>query len=84
MKSIEAIYEGGVFTPVVPIVLPEKQRAVVILTTAGDSNGQLNDGNARRGLLDDLVGIVKWPGPLPSDDECDRLLGSALNEKPGL
>jgi predicted DNA-binding antitoxin AbrB/MazE fold protein len=50
MEAIEAIYEHGVFRPLVPVTLPENCRVRVIPTVA---NGELNqDLDAIHAVLD--------------------------------
>jgi predicted DNA-binding antitoxin AbrB/MazE fold protein len=51
MGTIEAIYEGGVFRPIKPVVLPEKSR-VQLRIVNGTSSEQSNDMAAIYEILD--------------------------------
>jgi predicted DNA-binding antitoxin AbrB/MazE fold protein len=68
-KTIEAIYEDGVLTPLEPLELPERQRVRVTVEPVATIT-QDDRAAARRALVDRLKrSTLSYGGPLPTRDE---------------
>lgn len=66
-KSIDAVYEGGVFKPLGPVALSESQQVRLIIEPATQDE--------RQSVIDRLKSMGHFLGqPLPSLDQAERLL----------
>ena len=75
-KTVEAIYQGGVFKPVRPIDLPENQKVTVVV-----EEGE----QPRRGVpVEQVFGMAAGNSPPPDDDTVRRWISEYRMKKAGL
>jgi predicted DNA-binding antitoxin AbrB/MazE fold protein len=79
MRTIEAVYEEGIFRPVEPVSLPEGSRAEVIIPVAASREvGETTETNPKETPYEIMARIAALPGPAHDDgfsgEDHDKIL----------